>query len=490
CRAFDAGAAGSVPGNGVGVVVLKRLEDALAGGDPIRAVIRGSAVTNDGALRVGFSAPGVEGQSSAIAEALAMARVDPASIGYVEAHGSGTALGDPIEIAALTRAFRASTERRGFCAAGSVKTNVGHLDAAAGVAGLIKAVLALEHREIPPSLHFRTPNPEIDFAASPFYVNASLAPWETDGAPRRAGVSSFCLGGTNAHVVLEEAPQPEPSGPSRPWQLLVLSAATRTALETATDRLAAHLERHPEQSLSDVAWTLQVGRRVLPWRRAVVCRDAEDACRALSRRDPGADLPDEASLLTDLGRRWLSGVPVDWEVLRGEERRRRVTLPAYPFERKRYWIESGIESGIEGRIESGSAKATTIHARPALFNAYVAPATPVEEALAGIWQELLGVSPVGVYDRFFDLGGHSLMATQLLARIAARFGVELPLAALFEGPTVADLAARLPGGEVPVAEPLLPRRPRPDRAPLSFAQQRLWFIHHLGPGNAAYNNPV
>ncbi len=498
CRAFDAGAAGAVPGNGVGVVVLKRLEDALADGDPIRAVIRGSAVTNDGALRVGFSAPGVEGQSAAIAEALAMARVDPASIGYVEAHGSGTALGDPIEIAALTRAFRTGTERRGFCAVGSVKTNIGHLDAAAGVAGLIKTVLALEHREIPPSLHFRTPNPNIDFAASPFYVNAALVPWEADGAPRRAGVSSFGLGGTNVHVVLEEAPEPEPSGPSRPWQLLVLSAATPTALESATDRLAAHLEEHPEQPLPDIAWTLQAGRRVMPWRRAVVCRDAEEARRSLAAREPAfREEIDACADLTRLGRLWLSGEAVDWEGFRGEERRRRVALPAYPFERKRYWVEVGVEDGVKDGIEEGVASpppggmvATTIHARPGLFNPYVAPATPVEEKLAGIWQELLGVSPVGVHDRFFDLGGHSLMASQLLARIAAGFGVELPLAALFEEPTVAGLAARLPGGEIPVAEPALPRRPRPDRAPLSFAQQRLWFIDRLAPGSAAYNNPV
>ena len=248
CRAFDAEAAGAVPGSGVGVVLLKRLEDALADGDPIRAVIRGSAVNNDGALRVGFSAPSVEGQSAAIAEAIALARVDPASIGYVEAHGSGTPLGDPIEIAALTRAFGAETARKGFCAVGSVKTNIGHLDAAAGTAGLVKTVLALEHREIPPSLHFQTPNPGIDFAESPFYVNAALAPWEADG-PRRAGVSSFGLGGTNAHVVLEEAPEREPSGPSRSWQLLVLSTATRTALEAATDRLTAHLATHPEHAV-------------------------------------------------------------------------------------------------------------------------------------------------------------------------------------------------------------------------------------------------
>ena len=827
CRSFDADAGGSVPGSGLGVVVLKRLEDALADGDPIRAVIRGSAVNNDGALRVGFTAPSVEGQSAAIAEALALAGIGAESIRYVEAHGSGTSLGDPIEIAALTRAFRASTDETGFCGVGSVKASIGHLDAAAGIAGLIKTVLSLEHREIPPSLHFETPNPNIDFASSPFYVNASLTPWErVDGTPRRAGVSSFGMGGTNAHVVLEEAPEREPSGPSRPWQLLVLSAATPTALEAVTDRLAEHLETTVEE-LADVAWTLQAGRRVLAHRRALVVRDAEDARRALAERDPGrllegreertdravafllpglgdqypgmarslydsepvfraelercaailrplgidlrealwpagsaegegkgkgvdlramlgrssannagslertalaqpalfaveialarlwrewgitpaaligyslgeyvaaclagvmsledalrivalraraidglpagamvavplaeekvgellgADLtvaavngpelcvvagsveavealeavlvergtpgrrlatghafhspllrpvaeelerllrgielrkpeipyvsnvtgtwitaaeatdpaywvrqmlspvrfaeglaaiaepgrvllevgpgqslssvalqaggegmsqiialpslrpgwdrrPDQAFSLATLGRLWLAGVPVDWTGFRGEEARRRVLLPTYPFERKRYWVETPVEAdagrgAVPGEVATAAAVTTTSHSRPGLATPYVAPSTPEEETLAGIWQELLGISPVGVHDSFFDLGGHSLMATQLLARIAAHFGVDLPLAILFEAPTIQALAPRIASGEAAMAEPAIHRRPRTDRAPLSFSQQRLWFVHRLDPESAAYNNPA
>jgi len=357
CRSFDARAGGSVPGSGAGVVVLKRLEDALADGDPVRAIIRGSAVNNDGSLKVGFTAPSVEGQSAAIAEALALARVEPETIGYVEAHGSATPLGDPIEIAALTRAYRDGTDRRGFCAVGSVKSNIGHLDAAAGIAGLIKTVLALEHGEVPPSLHFQSANPSLDLAASPFYVNSELRPWPLPagaGTPRRAGVSSFGLGGTNAHVVLEEAPEVEPSGPSRDWQLLVLAARTPEALEVATDNLVGYLgalpekrphprplsrlpppdprERgdqqahrsHPEgelceregsggwddsahpdplgrqgspqddmeeagfqNPLADIAFTLQNGRRPFVHRRTVVCRDAEEARRALAERDAG-----------------------------------------------------------------------------------------------------------------------------------------------------------------------------------------------------------
>ncbi|HZF12748.1 MAG TPA: amino acid adenylation domain-containing protein, partial [Thermoanaerobaculia bacterium] len=206
CRSFDARALGAVGGQGVGIVVLKRLADALADGDAIRAVIKGSAINNDGGLRAGYTAPSLEGQARVIRAAQLAAGVEAETIGYVEAHGSATRLGDPIEVAALTEAFRASTEQRSFCALGSVKTNIGHLDAAAGIAGLIKTVLALQHRVLPPSLHFGAANPEIDFAASPFFVNTRLRPWPAGPAPRRAGVSSFGLGGGNVHVILEEAP--------------------------------------------------------------------------------------------------------------------------------------------------------------------------------------------------------------------------------------------------------------------------------------------
>ena len=273
CRAFDASAGGAVEGNGCGVVALKRLADAVADGDRIYAVIRGSAINNDGSAKIGFTAPSVEGQAEVISEALMMAGVEPQTVGYVEAHGSGTPLGDPIEVAALTQAFRAAgAEGEGFCALSSIKTNFGHCNTAAGVAGLIKAALALEHETLPPSLHFESPNPQIAFQGSPFYVCNEARPWQ--GSPRRAGVSSFGLGGTNAHVVLEEAPAPEPADePSRPAQLLVLSARTPSALAAAAARLEEHLDAHPEHSLADVAWTLQVGRKAFEHRQIRVGRD-------------------------------------------------------------------------------------------------------------------------------------------------------------------------------------------------------------------------
>jgi acyl transferase domain-containing protein len=286
CRAFDADAAGTLSGNGVGVVLLKRLADAVRDGDRIRAVIKGSAVNNDGALKVAFTAPSVEGQAAVIREALEMADVDPSTIRYVEAHGSGTKMGDPIEIAALTQAYRGWTDRRNYAAVGSVKTAIGHLDAAAGIAGFIKTVLALEAKELPPTLHFRRPNPSIDFASSPFYVSAQREAWEAGDEPRRAGVSSFGIGGTNAHVVLEEAPETRPSQARRATQLLVLSARTPTALDAATERLSAHLAAHPEQPLHDVAHTLQIGRREFPFRRTLVVRAGEDASALLAAKHP------------------------------------------------------------------------------------------------------------------------------------------------------------------------------------------------------------
>jgi acyl transferase domain-containing protein len=286
CRAFDEQARGVVGGDGVAVVALKRLEDALVDGDEIHAVIKGSAVNNDGSLKVGYTAPSVEGQSEVIIAAHASAGVEADSIGYVEAHGTGTNLGDPVEVAALAQAFRAGTEKHGFCALGSVKTNIGHLDAAAGVAGLIKAVLSIKHRMIPPSLHFEKPNPQIDFTRTPFYVNARLSDWTAeDGTPRRAGVSSFGIGGTNAHVVLEEAPAPAPLAHDGGWQLLVQSARTMTALETATARLSEFFKQNPDCNLADVAHTLQVGRQAFKYRRMLVCRDVAGALAALETRD-------------------------------------------------------------------------------------------------------------------------------------------------------------------------------------------------------------
>ncbi|MEV0584405.1 beta-ketoacyl synthase N-terminal-like domain-containing protein [Nonomuraea sp. NPDC050310] len=323
CRAFDAEAQGAAYSSGVAVLALKRLDDAVQDGDQIYAVLRGWAVGNDGAARAGFAAPGLAGQAMVVAEALAGAELSPGDIGYVEAHGSGTATGDAIEVAALTRAFGAGLPA-GSCALGSVKTGIGNLDAAAGAAALIKAVLAVRHGIVPANLHFTTPNPEIEFG--PFFVPVK----NHELAVRRAGVSSFGLGGTNAHVIVESFEAPERAPEQDGWHVLVLSARSEQALREAAANLAGFLEAEPCR-LDDVAFTL-AGRRAFPHRLAVVARDAAEAV-ALLRGGPAPDAPAD---LRDLASAWERGDAVD---LPAAAHARRVPLPGYPFQREPYWIE-------------------------------------------------------------------------------------------------------------------------------------------------------
>jgi acyl transferase domain-containing protein/non-ribosomal peptide synthetase component F len=849
CRAFDADARGTVGGSGGGVVVFKRLSDALAEGDTIRAVIRGFAINNDGGFKASFTAPSLDGQVEVITMAQTVAGVPAESITYVEAHGTGTPLGDSVEIAALSEVFAASSRKIGFCALGSIKTNIGHLDAAAGVAGLIKAVLSVEKGVLLPSLHYKSPNPRIDFSRSPFYVNTECREWRPEGWPRRAGVSAFGIGGVNAHVVLEEPPAPTAADPERSCHLLLWSARTDTALDTATDRLLAHLrEPRPDvEGLADVAYTLQTGRRAFRHRRMLVCRGREDAVDALGRRDPrrllsgraaddepqlaflfpglgnqyagmardlyreddgfreriddcaarlspllghdlrqalypdeeegrrpagvGIDLPgmlgrsgggaagetagrlrrtalsqpavfvveyalacrlmdwgiqpramlgfsvgeyvaaclagvfsladalrlvaaraelidalppgamlavgaseseaalwlgtglslaavagpeltvlagteaaiaeleerlaaegrvtrrletshafhstlmepirdrfldlfvdvdlqpptipylsnvtgdwitaeqavdpeywaehlcstvrfadavgelwrepgrilleigpgqtlgswalqhsacagvrdpvvlptmrhalerqdDLAFLLQSVGRLWLSGVGIDWPALWEGQRRRRVPLPTYPFERRRYWIERNaggaasldpagpaVRSGPAAEAPAapaiGSSRSPT-YSRPSLHVPYAPPRDETERRLVEILGEILRLEQVGLHDSFFDLGGDSLLATHLVARLNRAFCVDLTLRSVFEAPTAAEMAAVLaarPEGGATVWGPVV-RRIGGAPPPLSFAQQRLWFLEQLEPGDPAYNVPA
>jgi acyl transferase domain-containing protein len=281
-RAFDARANGTVFGSGGGILVLKRLADAVSAEDTIHAVIKGSAVNNDGSSKAGYTAPSVDSQADAVVEALANAGVEADSITYIEAHGSGTPVGDPIEVTALTKAFGTFTQRLSYCAIGSVKTNIGHLDAAAGVAGMIKTVLALKHRQLPPSLHFTESNPEIDFPRTPFYVNTELREWASDG-PRRAGVMSTGMGGTNAYIVIEEAPELSGSIGAPSPQLLVLSAKTEAALDQTTHNLGEFLKNNETVKMSDVAHTFRIGRKAFPYRRSLVCIDRKDAVTKLEQ---------------------------------------------------------------------------------------------------------------------------------------------------------------------------------------------------------------
>ncbi len=620
-RAFDAQATGCVFGSGVAIVALKRLSDALRDGNSVHAVILGSAVNNDGARKVSYTAPSVEGQAAAVIEALEVAGVDPASVGYVEAHGTGTPLGDPIEVAALGAAFRRRTAERGFCALGTVKSNLGHLDTAAGVTGLIKAALCLREGELVPSLHFHKAPPEMDLEASPFFVNTELRAWPRGSLPRRAGVSSLGIGGTNAHAVLEEPPHVAPDPSRRAWHLLTLSARTRSALETASANLVEHLRAHPGVDLGDVAFTLLLGRRRFEQRRAFVARDARDAAetleaRALARLSGGvsradererpvlflfpgehvapsdlaaalaldepalrqalercgararaqlgydpcsADLADPArartallclehalaemwaawgvrpllalgqgrvgrsaaacasgaltldealarlssnadeagppfdpqaaelrahpdaillevgpgdallrlcqadpelaqrpavaslagSALAAAGRLWVAGAPLDAHGLYAGERRRRLSLPTYPFEHKRHWIEPAARRA-EG--DAAPAELRGMGASTALPGEDAEQWSEVERTLGALWRELLGLERVALHDDFFELGGHSLLASQVSARVAELFPIDVDVEDVFLAPTVAQLARTIEERLLDVAE--------------------------------------
>ncbi|WP_272004561.1 type I polyketide synthase [Roseovarius sp. ZX-A-9] len=287
CHAFDHRAQGTVFGSGAGAVALRRLEDAVADGDQIWAVIKGSAINNDGGAKAGYLAPSVDGQAAAVRAAMEDAAVPAESIGYVECHGTGTYLGDPIEVAALTEAYRSQTDASGFCGIGSVKTNIGHLDTAAGVVSVIKTALSLHHAQIPPSLGYEAPNPAIEFEDSPFHVNATLSDWPAGPHPRRAAVNSLGVGGTNAHVVLEQAPERAASDESDfPFQVLCVSARSKAALDANAAALAAHLRANPDQPLADVAWTLKEGRHGFDKRRVLVAETAEEAATLLEAGDP------------------------------------------------------------------------------------------------------------------------------------------------------------------------------------------------------------
>jgi acyl transferase domain-containing protein/non-ribosomal peptide synthetase component F len=443
CRAFDADAKGTVSGDGAGIVLLKRLADAIADGDHIYAVIKGFATNNDGSLKAGYTAPSPDGQAEVIALAQGVAGVDPATIGYVVAHGTGTPLGDPIEIEGLTKAFRAGTEARQYCAITSVKTNIGHLDAAAGIAGLINAILAVYHGEIPANLHFQKPNPKIDFSASPFFVNVQLRKWPESQDPRRAGVSSFGIGGTNAHVVIEQAPPRESSGSAGP-NLLLLSAKSGSALETATDRLCTYFKQNQELELADAAYTLALGRSEFEHRRALVCRDVADAAAALqakdtnrvftgtahSKRTVAFMFPGQGAQYLNMGAELYRTQPVFLDQM---DTCAELLRPHLGFD-----LREAIYAGSASTQAAAERLTQTSVAQPALF--------VIEYALAKLWMSW-GVMPQALI-------GHSI-GEYTAACVAGVFTLKEALALVAERgrlmqsmPPGAMLAVRLPEREV------------------------------------------
>lgn len=426
CKPFEASAQGTVPSNGVGVVVLKRLEDALADRNHIYAIIRGYGINNDGLEKIGYSAPSASGQAAAIESAIAMAGIDPETISFVEAHGTATFLGDPVEIKGLTKAFRQFTDKQKFCALSSVKSNMGHCMEAAGVAGFINAILALNEKQIPPLNHFKDLNPEINLDESPFYISKALEKWATENFPRRACVSSFGIGGTNAHVILEEAPAPTSASKSNKPQLLILSAKTSSALDKIASNLGNFFTNHPHLSLADVAYTLQIGRKDFEYRRALVCRNLEEAIEMLLNRENTGQLHTEEEIkLAEIGKSWVAGTPFDWsdlyKDLNHNEMPSRIVLPTYPFEKKRYWIDLPVKV-------APLAKATEMQNSPSI--------STLETTLLSIWKTLLQIETISLNDNFFSIGGDSLLALQVIHEIEEKMNYHLTLQMFYQNPTI------------------------------------------------------
>ena len=533
CKSFAAGADGFVDAEAVGAFVLKPLHRAMADGDHIYGVIKGSAI-NSGGKTHAYLVPNPNLQAQLVIDALRRAGVDARTVSYVEAQGTGSHLGDSIEVAGLAKAFRQWTQDRQFCAIGSAKSNVGHSESASGFVALSKVLMQMQHRMLAPSLHASTPNPEIRFADTPFFVQQALAPWprpqlDIDGRrrefPRRAGISSFGAGGANAHLVIEEYVEPaspgrvgQPAGPA----MIVLSARDPERLKARAERLAAALapeRRATDMVLADLAYTLQVGREAMEERLALLVeslddlhakltafvagsKDVDDLYQGQAKRSAFSALADDEDMqvtvqawvakgkygrLLDL---WVKGFAFDWNGLyEGAVRPQRISLPTYPFARERCWTNVRYPDAPEALPATGAVRTNV----PVTVAREVRMADPAQTMMR-IWCELLGRPSVARDDDFFELGGHSLLATQLAVRIRDEFGVDLPVGTILEAPTVDALVQHL-GKLAPAPAAAEFPQAAPDTSadmafPLSFAQQRLWFLDQLEGHNPTYNIPA
>ncbi|MGE6226487.1 amino acid adenylation domain-containing protein [Paenibacillus chitinolyticus] len=489
-RTFDDSADGTGIGDGVIALLLKPLSRAQEDGDPIYAVIKGSAMNQDGSS-VGITAPNALAQEDVIARAWQDADIDPETVTYMEAHGTGTSLGDPIEIEGLTRAFRRYTDKRQFCAIGSLKTNIGHLDHAAGIAGLLKAILSLVHKQLPPTLHYRSPNRNISFVDSPVYVNDELTPWETDGGERRCGVSAFGMSGTNCHVVLEEAPAGIPSVRSNRAELFCLSAHSMTALERLVLLMRDWALQHrgdENRSLADLCYTLAVGRGAHRYRLAITVSGWEELAQTLHavaesgltdialpnvrfgtvdsaaagnmRQQP---LPNERKMeALELGQRYVGGYEIDWKAIYLGQRRKRLTLPTYPFDSYRCWVEepragaalhtpfaawSGNSLGVDipeelqqemnetfARWQAALEQSGGMTGKHRSGVALTGERSGLEweQHVADVWGELLGYDELPADAGFYELGGDSIIALKIVNRLSELAGVRIQAADLLE----------------------------------------------------------
>ncbi|WKB55884.1 thioester reductase domain-containing protein [Eleftheria terrae] len=518
CRAFGDGADGFVDGEGVGAVVLKPLARALADGDAIYGVIKGSMI-NAGGRTHGYTVPNPQAQQAVVSEALARAGLPARAVSYLEAHGTGTALGDPIEVAGLTRAFREGTADTGFCALGSVKSNIGHCESAAGMAGLAKVLLQMQHGELVPTLHAEPPNTDIDFTGSPFVLQQRLQPWlgaarpEGGRWPRIAGLSSFGAGGANAHVVIEEFVDPpaELAADAGQPALVVLSAATEEALAGRAAQLLAALQagRVAPHRLADLAYTLQVGREPMARRAACLAATLPALADQLQRFVDGdrsawhqgqagglAELESDAELRAAVIERclaggkhdkllalWCQGLSVDWSRLHQGRRRQRLHLPSYPFAKLSYWLAD--DAAVPGRAAS---PAPALPASPAVPGAAAdGPAALLQTLVA----DLLGYPTVAMEQSFLALGGDSIRAARLQRRLQEALAIEVPMSRLLEAPSLAALAEWLEDGRArtaPAADAAM-SAPAGREGLLSTQQQQFHFLDRMSPGNPAFNLP-
>ncbi len=476
CRVFDAGANGFVRGEGAGAIVLKPLSRALADGDPICAIIRGTAVQQGGRTN-GLMAPSRWAQEAVILEACRRAGVSPGLLRYVEAHSSASPIGDATELNALGTVLKVDRPDHDKCAIGSVKTNIGHLEAAAGIAGLIKVALMLRHRALPPSLHFKTPNPQAPYADLPLRVQQELEPWPASDARALAGVGSSGFGGVNVHAVLEAAPSSQPQcassdaeagGGERTRLLLTLSARCAPALKELASRYLARLEREPAERIADLCFTTNTGRTAFSHRLVAVGASAAElsaALTAFTNDQPASGLftgvatratakaAGPASLETDaIALRFVQGAPIDWTAVHAArpELRRTGSLPTYPFQRQRHWVNGRVLFAVPPlkfpTVAADLPAPSIIAAAPSAVPSsrqIVPPQTDVESALVQMWRQILGTPHVGITDNFFELGGGSIMAIELFEQIELMLGVRPSPAILFEKPTIGELAAAI-----------------------------------------------
>lgn len=518
-RTFDDSSDGTGWGEGVAVFLLKPLAMALKDRDHIYAVIKGCAVNQDG-NSIGITAPNVEAQDDVIVKAWLDGSIDPLTIGYIEAHGTGTELGDPIEIEGIKRAFERYTDRKQFCPVGSVKTNIGHLDHAAGAAGMLKAILALKHKEIPPFIHFDRPNRKIDFDRSPVYVSDRLQKWETDGFPRRCGVSSFGLSGTNCHIVIEEAPGNQKSrGPqTEGMNVLTLSARSDAQLKILAQKYRDFLRKNPEEDIRDICYTANTGRGHYSARVAFIAEDSkilserldefvkaglrqgEDAV-FLGTVDTGGNQEcgdiaaekvnsyilqgkENRVLLAEICRLYVAGASIDWEKLYEDEERWKVSLPASPFEKRRRWLDIPAFEGFLGNTSIPTGDSPRIKLRGKTKDQY----SPLEIQLAQIWAGALGYDEIDVSRSFYELGGDSLGAAMAVSKILKELRRSISIQEFLAAASLEELAKNISGKKDSDFRPI-PKQPKKEYYEASSAQKRVYIANSLNHESTLYNQP-